>query len=82
MQNFNQLLIEDNTMQAIVEFRENKDAPVKVYLNVSGNNPGRIYSIVKQYRDYKGYQFSHIYFEQHQEGLAQLTNYKGTSYVK
>ena len=45
-------------MQAIVEFRENKDAPVKVYLNVSGNNPGRIYSIVKQYRDYKGYQFT------------------------
>lgn len=69
-------------MQAIVEFREHRGAPVTAYFNVSGNNPGRIYSIVKQYRDYKGYQFSHIYFEQHQEGLAQLTNYKGTSYVK
>ena len=69
-------------MKAIVEFREHRDAPVIVYLNVTGNSVGRINSIVQQYRDYKGYKFSHIYFEQYQDGLAQLTNYKGTSYIK
>ncbi len=69
-------------MKAIAEFREHRGAPVTAYFNVSGNNAGRIESIVQQYRYYKGYRFSHIYFEQSQDGLAQLTNYKGTSYIK
>lgn len=69
-------------MKAIAEFREHRNAPVKLYCNVSGNSVGRIESIVQQYRYYKGYKFSHIYFEQSQDGLAQLTNYKGTSYLK
>lgn len=69
-------------MQAIAEFRENRNAPVKAWFNVSGNSVGRIQSIVRQYADYMGYKFSHIYYDQSQAGLTQLTNYKGTSYIK
>jgi len=68
-------------MKAIVELRENRESPA-MYLNVAGNNPGRIYSIVQQYRELKGFEYSHIFFDRSQPGLAQLTNYKGTSYVK
>ena len=69
-------------MQAIAEFRENRNKPVKAWFNVSGNSIGRIQSIVSQYARHMGYKFSHIYYEQSQAGLTQLTNYKGTSYIK
>ena len=68
-------------MRAIVELRETRESPA-IYLNVAGNNPGRIYSIVHQYKQSKGFEFSHIFFDRSQAGLARLTNYKGTSYVK
>jgi hypothetical protein len=70
------------TMKAIAEFREYRDAPVKAWFNVSGNSIGRIQSIVSQYANHKGYKFTHIYYDQSQNGLTQLTNYKGTSYIK
>lgn len=69
-------------MQAIAEFRENRNKPVKAWFNVSGNSIGRIQSIVSQYADYMGYKYTHIYYDQSQDGLTQLTNYKGTSYIK
>jgi len=69
-------------MKAIAEFREYRDAPVKAWFNVSGNSIGRIQSIVSQYADHKGYKFTHIYYDQSQDGLTKLTNYKGTSYIK
>lgn len=69
-------------MIAIAEFRENRNAPVKAWFNVSGNSIGRIQSIVSQYAEHMGYKFSHIYYDQSQDGLTQLTNYKGTSYIK
>ena len=69
-------------MQAIAEFRENRNLPVKAWFNVSGNSIGRIQSIVRQYANHKGYKFTRIYYDQSQDGLTQLTNYKGTSYIK
>lgn len=69
-------------MQAIAEFRENRNTPVKAWFNVSGNSIGRIQSIVRQYADYMNYKYTHIYYDQFQAGLTQLTNYKGTSYIK
>ena len=69
-------------MQAIVEFKENRQSTYAQWFNVTGNSIGRINSIVEQYRQYKGFKFSQIYFDRHQDGLAKLTNYKGTSYIK
>ena len=69
-------------MIAIAEFRENRNAPVKAWFNVSGNSIGRIQSIVSQYAEHMGYKFMHIYYDQSQDGLTQITNYKGTSYIK
>lgn len=69
-------------MQAIVEFKENRQSAVAQCFNVTGNSIGRINSIVEQYRQYKDFKYSHIYFDRHQDGLAQLTNYKGTCYIK
>lgn len=69
-------------MQAIVELKENRQSATAQWFNVTGNSIGRINSIVEQYREYKGFKYSHIYFDRHQDGLAKLTNYKGTSYIK
>ena len=69
-------------MQAIVEFKENRQSPVVQCFNVTGNSVRRINSIVEQYREYKQFKYSHIYYDRQQDGLYTLTNYKGTSYVK